>query len=356
MDTTARLTLPFILPAQAQKHVTHNEALERLDALVLLSVVSRTSTEPPAGAVTGDRYIVGADATGDWTGKVGRIAALEETGWVFHSPREGWIAWCSDEAQMLVLTDGTWERLPASYAERLGVNTDPDANNRLSVRADSTLFSSENGSCRVNLNKSAAGETASFVFQDAFQGKAEIGLAGNDDLSVKVAAGGSWRTALTARTESGHVGIGTTNPSGPLHVRHDGSSAFIECWIEDAVNENVSLRLKHPGCQNNGFDFSIDSTESLVLNLRENAPMRFQTNNTERMRLTATGSLGIGTSNPTAALDVNGAIRAGQKTVATLPSAATVGAGAMHYVSDRNGGPALAVSDGAAWRFATLTL
>ena len=31
-DTTPNLALPFILPAQAQKHVTHNEALQRLDA------------------------------------------------------------------------------------------------------------------------------------------------------------------------------------------------------------------------------------------------------------------------------------------------------------------------------------
>ena len=34
MDQTSRLALPYLLPNQAQKHVTHNEALRRLDALV----------------------------------------------------------------------------------------------------------------------------------------------------------------------------------------------------------------------------------------------------------------------------------------------------------------------------------
>ena len=33
MDETANLKLPYILPSQAQKHVTHNEALALLDRL-----------------------------------------------------------------------------------------------------------------------------------------------------------------------------------------------------------------------------------------------------------------------------------------------------------------------------------
>ena len=36
-QSSARLTLPFIQAAQAQKHVTHNEAVRALDMLVQLS-------------------------------------------------------------------------------------------------------------------------------------------------------------------------------------------------------------------------------------------------------------------------------------------------------------------------------
>ena len=64
-DATTHLLLPYILPAQAQKHVNHNEALRILDGLVQLSVLDRVLSEPPGSPADGDRYIVGSGATGD---------------------------------------------------------------------------------------------------------------------------------------------------------------------------------------------------------------------------------------------------------------------------------------------------
>ena len=46
-NETMRLQLPLLQPAQAQKHVTHNDALRLLDGLVQLSVLDRTRTAPP---------------------------------------------------------------------------------------------------------------------------------------------------------------------------------------------------------------------------------------------------------------------------------------------------------------------
>ena len=60
MDDTANLKLPFIMAAQAQKHVTHNEALRILDAVVQLSVINRDLATPPASPTNGQRYIIGA--------------------------------------------------------------------------------------------------------------------------------------------------------------------------------------------------------------------------------------------------------------------------------------------------------
>ena len=57
MDTT-HLKLPYLAAAQAQKHVTHNEALRLLDGLVQLSVLDRDLTAPPGSPVDGDRYVV----------------------------------------------------------------------------------------------------------------------------------------------------------------------------------------------------------------------------------------------------------------------------------------------------------
>ena len=47
MSDTPRLGLPLLAAGQAQKHVTHNDALMRLDALAHLAVASRAQTVPP---------------------------------------------------------------------------------------------------------------------------------------------------------------------------------------------------------------------------------------------------------------------------------------------------------------------
>lgn len=46
-DTSAILGLPYLMPSQAQKHVTHNEALARLDLLVQLRVEALEAETPP---------------------------------------------------------------------------------------------------------------------------------------------------------------------------------------------------------------------------------------------------------------------------------------------------------------------
>ena len=66
MDFSAKLTLPYILPNLAQKHVILDEGLRRLDALVQISVISMTEAEPPADLNEGDRYVVADGATGAW--------------------------------------------------------------------------------------------------------------------------------------------------------------------------------------------------------------------------------------------------------------------------------------------------
>ena len=67
-DATTHLLLPYILAAQAQKHVIVNEALRLLDGLVQLAVLDRHLTTPPASPADGDRYIVALGAVGAWSG------------------------------------------------------------------------------------------------------------------------------------------------------------------------------------------------------------------------------------------------------------------------------------------------
>lgn len=107
-ETTAHLALPFIMAAQAQKHVTHNEALRLLDGIVQLSVLDRDLIDPPASPAEGDRYIPASGATGAWVGWDGSIAYWIDGAWMRIMPAPGWLAWAVDESQALVWTGTAW--------------------------------------------------------------------------------------------------------------------------------------------------------------------------------------------------------------------------------------------------------
>ena len=122
-DDTPLLSLPLILPNQAQKHVTHNEALHRLDLLVQLTVLDRDRDTPPALPAEGDCHIV-QTGTGDWTGQNGMLAAWQAGAWTFVTPRAGWSVWVVTENRRLVWIGGQWSdgaELPGQMAQLAGL-------------------------------------------------------------------------------------------------------------------------------------------------------------------------------------------------------------------------------------------
>jgi len=112
MDETANLKLPYILAAQSQKHVTHNEALRALDAIVQLAVTDKDLGTPPGSPADGDRYIVGASPTGSWSGHATQVAAWQDGAWAFYVPVAGWLAWVTDESQSYLFAGGGWIPAP----------------------------------------------------------------------------------------------------------------------------------------------------------------------------------------------------------------------------------------------------
>lgn len=205
METTSHLAMPFIMPSQAQKHVTHNEALLTLDSLVQLSVIADDLAGPPALPADGARYLVANGAHGAWAGREQTVAEFRDGGWVFLQPAEGMRAWCQGSGRLLVHVSGVWRDL-FSTATTFGLNATADAYNRLVLRAPASLFDHEGTGHRLKINKAAEGDTASVVFQTNYAGRAEFGLAGNDAFSVKVGAtDGSWREALAIDNETGRA-------------------------------------------------------------------------------------------------------------------------------------------------------
>lgn len=218
MDSSPNLDLPYLMAAQAQKHVTHNEALRRLDAVVQLTVLDRDLSAPPATPTDGDRYLVADNATAAWTGSDDRIAAWQDGAWAFFVPREGWLAWIADEDALVVWDGAGWVAVAGggTSAPLFGINTTPDTTNRLAAKSDAVLLSHDDvtpgsGDMRVKVNKAAAGNTASYLFQDGYSGRAEVGLTGDDDFHFKVSPdGATWKDAIVIDRATGAVAMAYT--------------------------------------------------------------------------------------------------------------------------------------------------
>lgn len=242
-QTSATLGLPYLMPSQAQKHVTHNEALQQLDALVQLRLQGVEADTPPASPTLGETYALGASPTAAWAGHAHHLACWQGAGWLFLLPQPGWRGWdLSTDA--LRIWDGSSWRLPPAETQnlsRLGVGTSADAANPLAVSGPASLFSHAGSGHQLKINKAATADTASVLFQSGWSGRAEMGLAGNEDFSVKLSAdGSSWHTAL-ALSAAGRTGIGTASPSAHLEIQGSDADYLL------AGNGSADFRLAADG-------------------------------------------------------------------------------------------------------------
>ena len=88
-ETSARLSLPYLMAAQAQKHVTHNQALERPDALVQTVVQGMNATTPPLTPAEGEVWALGPGPVNAWAGQDNDLAVWSNGGWYFVTPQPG---------------------------------------------------------------------------------------------------------------------------------------------------------------------------------------------------------------------------------------------------------------------------
>lgn len=110
-------------------------------------------------------------------------------------------------------------------------------------------------------------------------------------------------------TSAGNVGIGTSSPAVPLEI---GGQATLSLRLLTTTNA-VDFRIQ-----------AVGSVSSTVLNNVSNHPLAIFTNNTERMRITSAGNVGIGTTAPDALLTVNGVASFGDGSAAA-PSITNTG-------------------------------
>lgn len=237
------LSLSYLLPNQAQKHVTVNDTFRQLDVVVQLAVVSDDTALQPASPEEGACYILPAEATGaDWSGmQAHSIAAFQDSAWQEHVPKPGWIAWNAQSHSLQVFNGGAWSALeggvPGTLA-MLGINTVASSGARLSVKSNSALFSHDDvtpgtGDMRLQVNRESALGTASLIFQNDYSGRAELGLAGDDHFRIRLSEdGASWDDYLmiepgTFRARLNHfLGLGCTVPMDFWTVHQTGAALF----------------------------------------------------------------------------------------------------------------------------------
>lgn len=243
-DHSARLALPYLAAGQMQKHVTLNEALTRLDALVQTAVLSRTTVAQPGTPGDGSLWILPAGATGaDWSARSGgALVRAEGGGWTGIEAADGLIVLVLDADEIVVRAGSAWVELGARLGvaqalTRLGIGTTADAVNPFAARLNAALWtaleagSGGTGDLRLTLNKETAADVLSLLFQSGYGGRAELGLVGDDDLRLKVSSNGTgWHDAFAVDRASGRTTFALGAGRRAVTIFNTNGSFTVPAW------------------------------------------------------------------------------------------------------------------------------
>lgn len=234
MPDSPNLILPYIQASQAQKHITHNEAIKLLDGIVQLGVLSRIVAAPPGSPVDGDRYIVASGATGLWAGWDLNVAFYVDGAWVRLIPRVGWIAYSVADAAFYSWNGSAWVAFggggggggPTFPDNTFGItdNADPTKIARFEVSGITT------GTTRTYSLPNTTSTLAVLAATQTFTGTTTF--SGTFTVSAATASLGTATTTSTANVGTGAntsgvtktVNLGTAGLSGSTTVVNIGSA------------------------------------------------------------------------------------------------------------------------------------
>lgn len=232
MSNTPNLVLPFLAVGQAQKHVTVNESLRRLDAIVQLSVVSASISAQPASPADGAVYIVPEGKSGaDWGAFANwSLGYYRDGAWEQVTPREGWLAFVADTDQLLHYTGAAWSLLSAGGALTVS------ASDRVLGRATS-----------------GAGAAEEIAFTDQAQA-----LCDDASFEAMCATLGTWRVVGASAVAASHTGNTSETPLATVTLPGGAMGANgilrITClWSMSATTNTKTLRVRFGGAGGSGI-------------------------------------------------------------------------------------------------------
>jgi Protein of unknown function (DUF2793) len=126
---SARFQMPFLAVGQAQKEITHNEALLLID-FMLHPVVEAELLVPPSALSevdAGKCWLTAANASGSWLGKPGIIACWTGASWRYVNGKNGMKIWRNDLQTNVIFQNQQWKLSNMIAAPTGGAFVDSEA-------------------------------------------------------------------------------------------------------------------------------------------------------------------------------------------------------------------------------------
>ena len=234
MPDSPNLVLPYIQASQAQKHVTHNEAIRLLDGMIQLGVVSQGLTAPPGSPIDGERYIVGSGATGLWAGWDLNVAFWVDGAWVRLIPRVGWLAYVIGSSGFYSWNGTAWVVLagggggggPTFPDNTFGITNAADATKKGVFDASGIATATTRTYTLPNTSSELAilAGTQTFNGVKTFSGTFTVSAATGTLVSSTATATANVGSGATLLGNTKTVNLGTAGVSGSTTVVNIGSA------------------------------------------------------------------------------------------------------------------------------------
>lgn len=232
MSNSPRLALPYIVSGQAQKEVTHNDALNGLDSLAQIGVLSATLDTPPGSPAEGDSYIIGSSPTGAWAGHAGKVASYY-SGWQIRTPREGWLAWVADTDGFVAHDGSNWTAfrvsVPAGSAAAPALAISGDADTGVYAPGADVLALAAGGKDAARFNAASGAVNYLDVTPSATGANIALGASGSDsDIGLTLSPKGTGLLKMgnsASFTANGSVATALTSV-GPA-----GANTAVQEWL-----------------------------------------------------------------------------------------------------------------------------